>query len=216
GACRPVWHLRYWRQQGLGQRWYGSRYRQLRRPRYRPVVADHGTESLSKRHAPPGDRRWWRQQWTPRAIVESRIAGTGQYPAHPHHRLPSAARNEQMEQDRTSTLFLHYNQLARKTSAEVQDDCSVDRGNNNQRRAHDIAQRLTEAFIYAHDLSHTRITPTWPRASPPLVSSSMLGNPVRKRCCGLLNLSQTYSPAPNANPAKLIFYSWRRQVPATY
>src|ERR1035437_2442654 len=31
------------------------------------------------------------------------------------------------------------------------------------------------------------ITPTCPRASPPLVSSSIAGNPVRKRCCGLLN-----------------------------
>ncbi len=58
-------------------------------------------------------RRWRRQQWVAAATLETRVAGLcRQKWAVPFH-LPLSARHQQVEQDRTPTLFVHFVQLAR-------------------------------------------------------------------------------------------------------
>ncbi len=58
-------------------------------------------------------RRWRRQQWVAAATLETRVAGLCRRKwAVPFH-LPLSARHQQVEQDRTPTLFVHFVQLAR-------------------------------------------------------------------------------------------------------
>ena len=89
---------------------------------------DPGTNALSKSQPSDDHRRWRRQQRTPRPSMESRTANLGQCAPPSHHGLPSAARHQQMEQNRTSPLFLYHAQLARKAPAQLQNHRPADRG----------------------------------------------------------------------------------------
>ena len=50
----------------------------------------------------------------------------------PDYRLPFAARNEQVEQDRASSLFVHHDQLARQAAAQLSHDRPADRRDDHR------------------------------------------------------------------------------------
>ncbi|TYL73910.1 hypothetical protein FXB38_35880 [Bradyrhizobium cytisi] len=76
------------------------------------VGTDHDTASF----AVNAIRRWWRQQRVSCAPMEGRASKTGGRAQVADHGLPPAARHQQVEQDRASSL-LHHHQLAGKATA---------------------------------------------------------------------------------------------------
>jgi hypothetical protein len=77
------------------------------------VGTDHDTASF----AVASIRGWWREQWLSSAALEMGIAATGQPDGPGNSRLSLPSRDEQMEQSRTSAVFFHHFQLARRAVA---------------------------------------------------------------------------------------------------
>ena len=93
-----------------------------------------GQSSLSRGH-PPADhrRRRWQQRFSLKAL-ENRIAKTGRRNRAADRGLSLPARNQQVEQDRTSALLLHHPKLARKASPKLPDNRQSDRRDHYHNR----------------------------------------------------------------------------------
>lgn len=86
------------------------------------LVAGHGGAVVSAGQGHPDLCRRRRQQWLARASVENRITGSGRRTGHADPRLPLAARNEQMEQDRAQAILLHNDELAGTSTHQPRSD----------------------------------------------------------------------------------------------
>ena len=64
-----------------------------------------------------------------------RTAEAGRRTRHADHRLPPAARHQQMEQDRASPVLVHHQELARQTARQPSGHRPADRRNNDRRPA---------------------------------------------------------------------------------
>src|SRR5256885_15279066 len=76
------------------------------------VVQGNGPSLVSRRLLPLDHCRRWRQQGLSVEALESGVADTRQPVADAHKSLPSAAGNQEVEQDRASALFLYHAELA--------------------------------------------------------------------------------------------------------
>src|SRR5260370_367087 len=79
-------------------------------------------------------RRWRRQQRVSSALVESGTADAGRRDGARHRGEPLSSRNQQMEQDRTSAVLLHQQELARATAHKSEGDREPDCWNHNAER----------------------------------------------------------------------------------
>src|SRR4029077_16550940 len=79
-----------------------------------------------------GGLRW--KQRRARQAVEARVTTLRQRNRFARYRDASAARHEQMEQDRTPSVCLHHPELARQAAGEPSGHRAIDWGDDNRNR----------------------------------------------------------------------------------
>ena len=117
----------------LGQHRHGPRYCQLCGQCDPAMVAHDGKAPPSRGQTTDDQRGRGRQQWISRALMESRVAGAGRRDKASHNGLSPASRDEQVEQDRASSLLIHHDELEGQAVAQLSHDRSVDRRNDDRR-----------------------------------------------------------------------------------
>src|ERR1700737_1791107 len=142
----------------MGQRWRRSRHGELCRHRHPSLVAADGFCPLSRCQASYHHRRRGRQQWSAAAAVEGRTAEARGRTRSRHHRLPSAARHQQVEQDRAPPLLVHYPELARQAARQPPNHRSADRCYPPPKPASRFIPRSTPTLIRPASKSPTPIS----------------------------------------------------------
>ena len=104
---------------------------QLRRSDDRPMVAKDGAPALQEGSIPAHHGRCGGQQRIARPPVEMGTPATGKSDGPVAHDLSLPARDQQVEQDRASTLLSHQPQLAWTTSGEPSRHRQSDRGHSH-------------------------------------------------------------------------------------
>jgi transposase len=93
-------------------------HRGLRGGEHPSLVAEHGPAALPRGPAALNHGGLWRLQRLPGEALETRIAEAGGRDAPRNLRLPPAARDKQVEQDRTPSLFRHQSELAGQAAGQ--------------------------------------------------------------------------------------------------
>ncbi len=132
----PVRDLRSRRRHGLGQRRHRPRHRAVRRRLDHGLVAPPRPQALPRRHDADDHRRLRRLKRQPHTAVEDRAATPRRRYRPADHGLPSAARHEQVEQNRAPPVQLHQPQLARPTTR-------IATGHRQPHRRDDLDRRPT-------------------------------------------------------------------------
>src|ERR1700738_147402 len=97
------------------------------------MVARDGkvTSSQSQTTDDQRGRRW--QSRISCAFMEKRAAEAGRRAQTSNYGLPPAARDEQVEQNRASSLLIHHDELARQAVAQLSHHRPIDRRNDYRR-----------------------------------------------------------------------------------